>query len=214
MEGGAAMAPDYTVRINRHDGVLEVTGPEKEWVDEKIEQLTSVLSDFQLKPAVGGGARRKPRSTPRKGRAEDAVDKAQDGTETPIRRRGSGGRSDINEDLRDSFSTEVKQKLKNYIGARRKAWDGSQSAQAAIIATFLHDELGFPGVDQHDLYTVYTVMGERSPGNIRSQLTNARQRARYFSGLSNGKMILSHAGENFARFDSLGDAGDAPGSES
>jgi hypothetical protein len=107
-----------------------------------------------------------------------------------------------------------KQKLKDYIAARRKKWDGSQSAQAAIIATFVHDELGFPGVDQHDLYTVYTVMGERSPANIRSQLTNARQRARYFSGLSNGKMVLSHAGENFARFDSLDTAGDVSDDDS
>lgn len=52
-------------------------------------------------------------------------------------------------------------------------------------------------------YTVYTGMGERAPSNIRSQLTNARQRARYFSGIQDGKMILSHAGENFGRHDSV-----------
>jgi hypothetical protein len=203
------MAPDYAVRINRREGVLEITGPEKEWVDAKIEQLTSVIAEFQPEPAFRDGARGKSRSAQMKARADGAADKAHGGGEAPVRRRGSGGRSEINDDLRDSLSAEVKEKLKDYIGARRKSWDGSQSAQAAIVATFLHDELGFAGVDQHDLYTVYTVMGERSPGNIRSQLTNARQRARYFSGLSNGKMVLSHAGENFARFDSLDGASDA-----
>lgn len=63
--------------------------------------------------------------------------------------------------------------------------------------------LNHSGVDTNDLYTVYGAMGERSPNNIRSQLVNARQRARYFSGVVDGKAMLSNAGENFARYDSL-----------
>lgn len=198
-------ASEYSIRIHLIDGTLEISGPDKEWVDSKIEQLRdTVLSgykrvenDFQA-----------PRKTARRGPAKKNTPATPSGR-PPIdrvsvkRSRGSGSRSSMNEELQRLMTADIKSDLQQYVAARRKAWDGSQSAQAAIIATFLRDKLGIAGVDQNDLYTVYTVMGERTPGNIRSQLTNARQRARYFAGLQDGKMVLSHAGENFGRLDSV-----------
>lgn len=77
--------------------------------------------------------------------------------------RSSSGRSEVNADLRDLLTPEVRREFKTYIDARRKSWDKSLSAQAAIVATYLHDELGHDGIDQHDPYTIYTVMGERIP---------------------------------------------------
>jgi hypothetical protein len=199
---------DYAVKINRKEGALEVTGPDKDWVDAKVEQLAKVLSDYGSETPGSEGRGRSPAARKRT-RKDGRAEATQNGADSaPRRGRGKGGRSEIDEDLRGKLTTDVKKQLEGYIAARRKKWGASQSAQAAIIATFLHDELGLAGVDEHDLYTVYTVMGERSPGNIRSQLTNARQRAHYFSGLSGGKMVLSHAGENFARFDSLDGADD------
>jgi hypothetical protein len=198
-------ATDYAVRINSKEGALEVTGPDKDWVDAKLQQLTAVFSDYKGEPTGDDTGAGRTAPTARKGpkKARPAQAAAPEAATTVKKKRATSARSQVNTELRDELTAEVKQELKQYIADRRKAWDGAQSAQAAIIATFLHDRLGVPGVDQDDVYTVYTTMGERSPGNIRSQLTNARQRARYFEGLSDGKMILSHAGENFARFDAL-----------
>lgn len=199
-KGAAVAASQYNVIINMREGLLEVSGPEKAWVDAKIDQLQPLLSEVASVSPTASPSSAGKRTKPKRG----AVDA--EASVPPLRRvRGTGGRSGVNADLRARLDPDTKRKFREFIGARRKAWDRSQSAQAAIIATFLHDELGMAGVDQHDIYTAYTVMGERSPANIRSQLTNARQRARYFSGSSDGKMVLSHAGENFARFDSVAD---------
>jgi hypothetical protein len=193
---------DYSVKINLKDGALEIAGPDKGWVDSKIDQLrNTVLAGFQ--PEVAD--REVPRQPKRKPARKKVATTPGPGEtrSTPKRPRGPSGRSAVNEELQSKMTAEIRSEFRDYIDARRQAWESSQSAQAVIIATFLHDKLSIAGVDQHDLYTAYTVMGERSPANIRSQLTNARQRARYFSGFQDGKMMLSHAGENFARFDSV-----------
>lgn len=198
-------ASEYAVKISRKDGALEVTGPDKEWVDQKIEQLRPVVSDYQVEPKTEDTttAARKQR-TSRAGGKKNAVENAGERSGAPSRRtRARGGKPTTNRDLLEALTPEVKEQLRDYISARRKAWDRSQPAQAAIIAAFLQDMLNHSGVDTNDLYTVYGAMGERSPNNIRSQLVNARQRARYFSGVVDGKAMLSNAGENFARYDSL-----------
>ncbi len=195
---------DYMVRMNLKDGALEISGPDKSWVDAKIEQLReTVLAGYEPAEQERPPRNQAKRRTARNKTTTSPPDPTTGDRPTAKRSRGTSGRSSINEELQALMTAEVRSALQQYVAARRKAWDGSQSAQAAIIATFLHDKLGIDGVDQDDLYTVYTVMGERTPGNIRSQLTNARQRARYFAGIQDGKMVLSHAGENFARLDSL-----------
>lgn len=201
------MAPsEYAVRINSKDGAVEVTGPDKDWVDSKLEELKSVFTDY-TPPDEGGTTTTttaKKTSRRKKGAGASSTAMAENGATTPTpKRRVTGGRSETNPELLSQLSSEVKKKFDAYVTARQKAWDASQTAQAAIVATFLHDELGWVGVDQHDMYTVYSAMGMKIPRNMRSQLTNARQRDRYFSNIVDGKAILSHAGENFARHDSL-----------
>lgn len=195
---------DYTIRINVRDALLEIMGPDREWVDAKLDQLKPMLASPAPSETLSGGTGQK-RPVRRKKTPSPEAPAETVGTMTPPTRkaRPSSGRSEVNTGLRDLLTPEVRREFKSYIDARRKSWDKSLSAQAAIIATYLHDELNHDGVDQHDLYTIYTVMGERIPKNIRSQLTNARQRAHYFSGLRDGKMVLSHAGENYARHDSV-----------
>jgi hypothetical protein len=195
---------DYSVRLNLKDGALEISGPDKDWIDAKIDQLRdTVLAGFEPSTGERQELRKQPKRKNTKKVATSPSHETEGDRPTAKRSRGTSTRSSIDEELQARLTSEVRAELQKYVDARRKAWNGSQSAQAAIIATFLHDKLGLEGVDQHDLYTVYTVMGERTPGNIRSQLTNARQRSRYFAGLQDGKMVLSHAGENFARLDSL-----------
>jgi hypothetical protein len=200
-------AAQYAVRINSREGALEVVGPDKEWVDAKIEQLSSVLTEYRPQDdADGGGTRSGRQKAParRKRAAALAATDDADGTKSATRRsRGGGGRAEINPELVEKLTPEVKTKLREYVDARSKAWAASQSAQAAIVATFLYDEIGWTGIDPHDLYTIYSTMGEKIPRNLRAVLVNARQRARYFGNVSGGKAILSHNGENFARHDSI-----------
>jgi hypothetical protein len=102
------------------------------------------------------------------------------------------------------MTAEARKGLDAWVGARREAFDtAGRSAQAAILATFLRDELKITQVDAEGLYTLYVVMGWPAPGNPRAQLQNAQQRDKYFLGFKDGKTELSHSGENFGRTVSL-----------
>ncbi len=183
----------YAVKINIQAGTLEVAGPDGEWVDSQVDQLRDLLA------ATGSAPKKAARAT---GPApKDPPNGA--GTAARRRARSAGGKAQMDEELRALLDRETTKKLGEYIEARRQAWEDSLSGQAAIIATFLQDEMDRPGIDPNDLYTIYTVMGERPPGNLRSQLTNARQRARYFGGVTDGKWTLSQKGENYGRYDSV-----------
>src|SRR5947209_11415075 len=38
------MPDQYSIKVNRRDGALEITGPERDWVDRKLEQLEGVYN--------------------------------------------------------------------------------------------------------------------------------------------------------------------------
>ncbi len=200
------MGDEYGVKINRREGALEIVGPDKEWVDAKVEQLSSFLSQPVL-AADDGNAGRTGTDSGRPQKLQQRKS-AKDGAKTNVERPRKRGRPTINEELRGQLKGDIAKELQQYIAHRQSAWDSSKTAQAAIIAGFLHEQLDIEGVDMHDLYTVYSVLGER-PGNTRSQLINARQRTSYFGGMVNGKAPLSIAGENFAKFDSLDSTGES-----
>lgn len=185
------MSDSYLIRINRKDGALEVAAPEKAWVDEKLAELSAVFESWD--PA--GSQPEMEESPPQPKRGEAPARKV----ERKSRGRRTTARAEKNPELDVLLTKEVRDKFERYVSEREPSWSKSRSAQAAIIATFLADELDWPGVDPHDLYTVYTAMGYPTPGNMRSQLVNARQRDKYFRGIREGKAELSHAGENFAR---------------
>jgi hypothetical protein len=206
------MADDYSVKINAREGALEVTAPDRDWVDGKLDQLSPVYTsplvddehasrqtDAESEPAAKDPARsaRGTRSSAG-GQAE-----ANGSSKTRRARSRSSGRPQVNPDLEEKLTTDVKESLRSYIDQRRRVFDKSQPAQAAIIATFLQDALGWEGINEDDLVTVYRAMGERPPKNLTSQLVNARQRAKYFSGVRDGRSELSFAGDRFARHDAL-----------
>jgi hypothetical protein len=190
---------EYSIKVNSSQGAVEVSGPEKEWVDAKLADLTSVFKDYRADVEETKSERAKAR------RGASAKKRAPERTSTSTQRRSRRAttRAERNADLAAKLTTDLKRDFGEYVEERRKAWDHAQTAQAAIIATFLQDRLQWEGVDASDLYTVYNAMGWRSPRNMPSQLTNARQRDRYFERVENGKAILSHHGENFGRHDSL-----------
>jgi len=182
------MTDIYSVKINRQEGLLEITG-DKDWVSSKLGELKEIYTEYAPQPS----------ETRSSGTPTIAKPKKNSGSK---RKPAGSSRAQKNTELEVKMVTEVKEKLANYVKERQAAFDGSLPSQAAIIARFLQEELKWPGVDQHDMYTVYSVMGWKSPGNPNAQLNNALSRNHYFTGITEGKYILSLKGENYASHDS------------
>ena len=188
------MAEDnYTVRINRRDGAVEITGGDKAWIAEQLDKLAVVYSAEPASqpqpttegPTTNGGDAGAVGTRRRKARARSASGGS----------RSKQGPSPVTEKL----TGEVAQKLEAFVAERD--FKGTQK-QAAIIAGFLEDELAFDGIDQDDLAEVYNVMGWRAPVNPRAVINNARNRDKFFQGWVGGRTRLSTTGRNFVRIDS------------
>jgi hypothetical protein len=189
------MSDAYVVKISKGDVTVEVSAPDSSWVESKIDGLMSLVNSAQIPANSGTSRRRSPRRTPASPETGPAA--SAEGTSRPRRTRTA--RPQRNVDLETRLNREAQIQLQEYIDARRQAWDAKQTHQAVIIATFLHDELSWPGVDEDDMYTVYRLLSLDAPSNFRSQLQNATNRDRFFMGSTDGKYTLSLAGENFAR---------------
>lgn len=203
------MPDGYSVKINRRDGALEITGDDKAWVDAKLKELSAVWSEpvgDPTDPAGGdsGSSRGRVQTAKRKAPAEAATSEGATG-----RRRagggGGGGRVGRNEELATQLTPDVRKTLAAYVKERQAAFDKTQPQAAAIIAWFLRDNLGMSAITASDLYTVYAVMGWRTPRKPRAALDNAKARDNFFS-VSRGSYTLTHHGENYGRHDSLNSA--------
>lgn len=184
------MANEYSIKINRQEGALEITG-DKDWVSSKLEELKELYAEYTPAPVkVDGSTKTGKVPRPKKSKKQ-------------TKKQLSSKRPQKNTELEAKLTKEVKGKLASFVEERQASYDRSQPSQAAIIARFLQKELRSEGVDQNDTYTVYTTMGWKMPRNLTSQLNNAMSRNKYFSGISKGKYVLSVAGENFADHDSV-----------
>jgi hypothetical protein len=193
------MAGDFSVRINRKEGVVEIEGSDKEWIATQLEKLAVVYesspesaevqesapSAKDIAPQVSGTRKGDAAAKPSAGRGRKAS-------------RGSG-RTSRDPELEKALTPELRSSLQAFVDERKKAWK-NKASQAAIIATFLLDNLESDGwVDDSVLYTIYSVMGWSAPSNFRAQIDNGRNRSGYFGGWTNGRVQLTHAGEQFGR---------------
>lgn len=190
----------FSVKINAHEGVVEIDGDDKEWIAAQLDKLAVVYA------TPHGAARRHDKPQPEPERQEQAKN-GSDSTGSSgasgrrPRRGGGGNRVAQNPDLAALLTKETKQSLETYRTERDSHWK-TDPAKITIIATFLQDELHWPGVDTRDLYTVFNVMGWPAPRNINATIGNARLRYQYFGGEKDGKYELTLKGENFGRYDS------------
>lgn len=182
---------EYVVRINRKDGSLEVSADDKNWVDQKLNQLDYVYKDVPTPDEIASIVH----ATPIHVAPTRTASKSK-----PAKKSSSAKRPEMNTELNKLLSRDVTQQLNKYIDERKKAF-GAKTSQTIIIAIFLEDQLSWKGVDKHDLYTVYRQLGIPA-GNLDATLRNATARNGYFSHVEEGKYIPSAAGETFARFDS------------
>lgn len=193
------MAGDFSVRINRKEGVVEIEGSDKEWIAAQLERLAVVYESSPESARV-----QEPAPS-----AKDAASAASDtkkggGATKPVAARGrkasrGSGRTSRDPELEKALTPELRASLQAFVDERKKAWK-NKASQAAIIATFLLDNLQSDGwVDDSGLYTIYSVMGWPAPSNFRAQVDNGRNRSGYFGGWTNGRVQLTHAGEQFGR---------------
>jgi hypothetical protein len=191
------MADDsYSVKINRRDGVLEITGADKDWISDQLRRLAIIYTEpapVNTSRGRGSTSAGEASTDPQAAETHEAKGRAH--------KRGGTTRGSRNVELEQKLTAEIKARLKAYVDERSNAWK-KQTAQVAIISTFLLDELSWGSVDGDDIYTVCVTMGWPAPGNPRSSLENARCRNGYFGGWSDGRLQLSHKGENFGRHDS------------
>ena len=182
----------YSVRVDKSQGSVEITGPDKDWIAEQLATLMPILTS-QTSPTNGNqGSQGDGKSAdPGSGKARKTSNRS---------RRSGASSGKLNSALSEKLTDEVKTKLSSYLDERSKTANDAQS-QAAVIATFLLDELEWAGVTADDLFTVYSDMGLKIP-STRSALNNAQKRKGYFSAPDDGKYRVSHNGMNFARHDS------------
>jgi hypothetical protein len=197
------MPEAFSVRINRREGIVEIDGPDKDWITEQLDRLEVVY-----KEPPGAATTTTTASAPASDGVKTATKPAStEATTTRTRRSGrsSTSRASRKPELEQALTTDVKTALQEYIDERAAGWK-SKTGQAAIIATFLMDNVGWEGwIDQDDLYTVYSVMGiTDAPSNFRSQISNARQRNGHFGAWQDGRAQLTHGGERFGRHGSKG----------
>ena len=188
----------YSVNINRRDGIIEITGPDKEWVAEQF--AAALQNEDAAPPAQARSTSTGSRSAD--GRKRAASPKAQTTDTGGSRKRASGGRAARVSELAQKLTKEVKAALQQYRDDREAVWK-PHGNQAAIIATFLLDNLDVDAVGPNELYTVYNIMGWEAPSNFNMQIENAQRRNGFFGGSVEGKAPLSHKGENFARHKAL-----------
>src|SRR5438270_10227278 len=101
------MPDEYVVRLNRRDGSLEISGPDKEWIDAKLKELAVVI-ESSLPPATeaeqpGGGS-------------GSSSDKA--GPKPPKPRRAtsrSGGRVQTNPEVEKAMTAEARKGLDAWV---------------------------------------------------------------------------------------------------
>lgn len=186
----------YTIKLNRRDGSIEIVGDDKEWVAAQLDKAEVLLAaPAALMPTSSSTSASSSEqdgdnggSAPTRGRAKT---KAGGGAKV------SSGKSTL---VEERLTTEMHGKLEEWVAERKDHFESKQD-QAAIVAGFLEDVLGFDGIDQTDLISVYETMGWRKPVNMRAVINNARDRQAYFRGWVGGRARLSVTGQNFARHD-------------
>lgn len=187
------MADDnYNVKVNRRDGVVEITGTDKAWIAEQLDKLSVVYTDEPPSETDAAEVADEPKTTTTKRTKRRGTKKKAGATKKKVKQAS---------EVPDKLTEPMQKKLEQFKEARKDHFSSRQD-QAAIIATFIEDELKLDGTSAEDLGEVYEIMGWRAPVNPRAVINNARDRNNYFRGWSKGRAPLSVTGKNFGRIDS------------
>lgn len=185
----------YSVKINRRDGIIEITGPDKDWIAEQLDKLAPVYT----RELQGGDEPVAPPAATVQG-AENQP--SGEGAKEPTRKsraRRSTPRAVGPSEVEKALTRDVLTKLHTYMGERDESKIKSQPDRAAVITTFVQDEMKIDSIGSADLLAVYRAMGWSPPKNPSGVIKNAIDRRGYFSGWRDGKVYLTPTGEHFGR---------------
>jgi hypothetical protein len=185
------MSDLYSVKINPSEGSVEVSAPDREWLESKLTELLALLEAPTSKPARP--ARRAPIGS------ESTSPSTAGKPKSKPRASGRTGSVATDDQLAEQFTDEVAGRLETYM-AERPAAKAAQE-QVVAIAGFLSEELQIADVGEIELNTVYTKMGWPLPA-IRNALQNGAARKNYFTRAAPGRFQLTRTGFNFARHES------------
>lgn len=183
------MSDLYSVKLNRSEGSVEISGPDKEWLESKLAGLLSVLDT----PTSSSSSPSRDKSTGPKSADASAAAKPKQSAS----RRGGSVATDGQ--FAERFTNEVAERLEAYMGERPAAKAAQE--QVAAITGFLFDELDIPDVGESELNTIYTKMGWPLPA-LSDALRNATERKQYFTRAARGRFQLTRTGLNYARHES------------
>jgi hypothetical protein len=190
-QGSGMPDESYSVRVNRRDGIVEIAGPDKDWVADQLERLSAIYAELppdDRKQQDGSADETNQAGTSKKKSPSVAKPRA----------RRSGPKVPKGSELDEKLTKPVRAKLHSYQGERQPGWR-SHPDQAAIIASFLADEVDVHEIGPADLVAVYRAMGWPPPRDPTGTIKNAIGRKGYFSGRRGGKVELTPTGEHFGR---------------
>jgi hypothetical protein len=156
------MTENYSVKINRHDGALEIAG-DKEWVDQKLAQLADVftmpLSDSATDSDRDAAADERKKSS----RSRRKTKAATNGETKPARRRSSGSTRVKGLDL----APKGKQSFDEFVGEKQPK---SQHDKSAACVYYLSEIAEITPVTSDHVYTCYRDQGWDMPPDMATSL--------------------------------------------
>jgi hypothetical protein len=176
------MSDLFSIKFNSDAVSFEVQGPDAAWVDQKVSLLRDLLKEL-----------------PHKQQAATAPNKSAQAAK-PTKKRTSK-EPQTSPDLIDKWSDSTAVKLTSYVEARKEAFKGT-TKEAAIVGTFLKDELNINEITPDDIGFIYRKLGWKTI-NHAAQLGNAATRDKFFDK-NDGAYTLTHQGMVFGRDKSKG----------
>lgn len=178
------MAGNYTVKINRRDGAIEVSG-DREWVDEKLAELADVYSASAIEtPNRDQKPNRQPPRQRRKSKTTgDDVEK------TPRRRSGSPSRVkglDLAPKGKKSFEAFVAEKQPR-----------TQDDKNAVSVYYLSEIAQITPVTMEHVYTCYRDRAWAVPTDVANSLQVTASRKGFIDTTDMDDIRLEPRGTNY-----------------
>jgi hypothetical protein len=156
------MTDIYTLKVNRRDGSIEVSGTDKEWVESKLSQLGDVLKTPLVEARDEGHANSR-RKRPSRSRQRALGDSSASSVRRASRRKPSGSTRVRGLDL----APAGKQSFKEFVSERKPK---SQHDKNALSIYYLTEVAGVTPVTSNHVYTCYRDQNWDMPPSMAASL--------------------------------------------
>lgn len=178
------MSDLYAIKFSNGGQGFEVQGPEKEWVNNKAEELKNLLETTPVPKLAEEQtvAKRTKKSTVKSSSSKSSTKKAS---------------TVVSSALSEKWTDDLPPQITDFVNERKPGFSLGVTKEAAILAVFLKDNLDVDSLTISDIEMIYRKMGWKTI-NHENQLRNAKNRDRYFD-VDNGVFTLTYGGTQFGR---------------